>query len=149
MSGTTFMLVVLGLVALAIWAVYYFQFSDRATTRLVERLMSQPHTGPQLHSDFVAVVTNDGIACEHSHRPREFIRWADVREITIRRTADGPWSADLWVLFVGESGGCSVPTEAQNFDAVMKSFERFSGFDHSCFLDDSKSICWKRHEAYA
>jgi hypothetical protein len=131
------------------WAVYYFQFSDRATTRLVERLMSQPRAGSQLHSDFVAVVTDDGIACEHPHRPREFIQWADVREIAIRRTADGPWSADLWVLFAGDRGGCSVPTEAQNFDAVMKSFDRFSGFDHGCFLDDSKRVCWRRHETYA
>jgi hypothetical protein len=146
MIGTIVMLVALAAVALT---VYYFQFSDRATTRLVGRLTSQPCTGPHLHNDFVVVVTDDGIACEHPHRPREFIRWADVREITIRRTADGPWSADLWVLFVGEHGGCSVPTETQNFDVVMKSFERFSGFDHNCFLDGSKSICWKKDEAHA
>jgi len=59
---------------------------------------------------------NAGIACEHMHRQREFIRWADVREISIRRTANGPLSPDFWVLFVGDGGGCSIPTEASGFD---------------------------------
>lgn len=138
-------LVFIAVAAIFGWAVYYFQFSDRATNRLVRRLMRERlPANQQLHSDYRAVVTEDGIGCEHPRRAREFIRWADVREISIRRTADGPRSADLWVMFVGERSGCSVPTGAQEFDAVMKSFERFPGFDHSCFLDDSKSICWRK-----
>jgi hypothetical protein len=129
------------------WVVYYFQFSDHATTRLVERLLHEPLPSHKLHSEFRAIVTGDGVACEHPHRPREFIRWTDVQQILLRRTDGGPWLADLWVLFVGESGGCSVPTEARNFDAVMRSFERFPKFDHSCFLrgdsNDTQYVCWR------
>lgn len=104
-------------------------------------------------SDYRAVVTDDGIACEHPKRAREFIRWADVREIAIRTTSDGPWLPDVWVLFVGESGGCSVPTEAADFGAVFESLKRFHGFDFGCFLkggtDDALHICWKKSETYA
>lgn len=99
-------------------------------------------------SDYRALVTEDGIACEHPKRAREFIRWADVKEITIRTTSDGPWLPDVWVLFIGERDGCSVPTEAANFDAVFESLKRFHGFDFGCFLkagtNDALHICWKQ-----
>jgi hypothetical protein len=151
MSGSIVVLVALAAVGLAIWAVYYFIFSGRATTRLVERLMSEPCGGQQLQSDYRAVVTADGIACEHPHRPREFVRWAEVREISIRTTSGGPWRPDLWLLFVGDTGGCSVPTGAAGFDAVFESLRRFHGFDFGCFLkggtDDAMDICWRRNRS--
>jgi hypothetical protein len=100
-----------------------------------------------------AVITEDGIACEHPKRQREFIRWSDVTEISVRTTSDGPWLPDVWVLFVGETGGCSIPTEAVGFEAVHESLKRFHGFDFGCFLkggtNDALHIGWKKSESYA
>src|SRR5258706_571436 len=96
------------------------RFDKRQLAQIEKQLGRE--TSIQIHvrrmSDYRAVVTEDGIACEHPKRAREFIRWGDVREIAIRTTSDGPWLPDMWVLFVGGSGGCSVPTEAADFDAV-------------------------------
>jgi hypothetical protein len=104
-------------------------------------------------SDYRSIITEEGIACEHPRREREFIRWADVREIAIRTTSEGPWQPDVWVLFVGDTGGCSVPTEAAGFDAVFESLKRFHGFDFGCFLkggtDDALHVGWRRDETSA
>ena len=94
-----------------------------------------------------AVVTDDGVACEHPRRPREFILWSAVRQISLVSTSDGPSLPDLWIIFEGEGCGCSLPTEAEGFDSVMKAFDRFSGFDHGCFLkaetNNARYVCWK------
>jgi hypothetical protein len=135
------------------WAVYYFLFSERAVNHLAQRLMSEPRTAGRIQSDYRAVITEEGIACEHPKRPREFIRWVDVKEISVRRTPDGPLLPDFWVLFVGKDCGCSIPTEAANFEAVFEAFKRFRGFDHGCFLkgnsNDAMYICWDKDKAYA
>ena len=98
--------------------------------------------------EYRAVTTEDGIACEHPRRAREFIRWADVEEIAIRTTSDGPRLPDMWILFISENGGCSIPTEAANFDAVFEALKRFHGFDFGCFLrggtNDQLHVGWKR-----
>ena len=77
----------------------------------------------------------------------------ECRECAIRTTSDGPWLPDVWVLFVGEGGGCSVPTEAGNFDAAFGSLKCFQEFDFGCFLkggtNDALHICWKKHETSA
>ena len=150
MSAAIVMLVILVAVGCTI---YYFQFSERAINRVVKRVLSEPRTDGQIQSDYRAVITGDGIACEHPKGQREFIRWADVREISVRTTSDGPWLPDVWVLFVGETGGCSIPTEAVGFDAVYESLKRFHGFDFGCFLkggtNDALHIGWKKSETYA
>jgi hypothetical protein len=152
MSGTTFTFVTLAILVGVAWAIYYFQFSGRAINRVVNHVMSEPRASERIQSDYWVVITEDGIACEHPKRPREFIRWADVREISVRTTSDGPWSPDMWVLLVGDTGGCSIPTEAPGFDAVYESLKRFHGFDFGCFLNggtnDALHICWKRSESY-
>src|SRR4051812_42534837 len=77
---------------------------------------------------FRAVVTDEGVACEHPRRPREFISWGAVRQICLVSTSDGPFLPDLWIVFEGDGCGCSLPTEAEGIDFVMKSFDRFPGF---------------------
>ncbi|HEX5031815.1 MAG TPA: hypothetical protein VFX78_10195, partial [Candidatus Eisenbacteria bacterium] len=65
---------------------------------------------------FRLVITEDEIACEHSVRKRESIRWNDVSRIWYVTTDAGPRVPDEWFLLESESGGCSFPSEATGLD---------------------------------
>jgi hypothetical protein len=95
------------------------------------------------------VITPHEVACEHPKRPRESIRWEDVKRVWYVTTSDGPWLPDEWILLEGESGGCSFPTEAAGFDGIWDELkQRFPGFDYESFLrggtDDARYLCWER-----
>jgi hypothetical protein len=95
------------------------------------------------------LITPDEVACEHPKRKRESIRWEDVNRVWYVTTSDGPWLPDEWILFEGENGGCSFPTEVSNMDAVWDALEaRFPGFDYGPMIrggtDDAKHLCWER-----
>src|SRR5690242_1375475 len=73
---------------------------------------------------YTLTITADEIACDHAKRDRESIRWDAVTEIRLVTNSEGPWQPDVWLLFVGDSGGCSVPTEAKDFDKLWPELER-------------------------
>ncbi|MGH9868137.1 MAG: hypothetical protein ACREAA_08245 [Candidatus Polarisedimenticolia bacterium] len=112
---------------------------------VVEPWLPKPH----LSSGYKVLVTRDEIVCEHSKRKREAIRWEDVLRIWYVTTSDGPRLPDEWLVFEGESGGCSFPTEADGMDGVWDQLEqRFQGFDYKPLIDggtdDAKHLCWER-----
>jgi len=104
---------------------------------------------PNLSCDYRLVITEDEVACEHARRKRESIRWEDVNRIWYVTTSNGPWFPDEWLLFLGENGGCSFPTEAIGFDGIWDELkQRFAGFDYEPLIrggtDDAKYLCWER-----
>jgi hypothetical protein len=99
--------------------------------------------------DYRLVITNDEVACEHPQRRRESIRWDDVNRIWYVTTSAGPWLPGEWLFFIGESGGCSFPTEAIGIDVIWDELkQRFAGFDYGPIIrggtDDAKHLCWQR-----
>lgn len=104
---------------------------------------------PNVQSEYCLVITADEVACEHPKRNREAIRWANVERVWLVTTSDGPRLPDQWLLFEGQHGGCSVPTEAVGFDAMWDEMkQRFAGFDYGPLIrggtDDAKYLCWER-----
>src|SRR5262245_18357952 len=96
-------------------------------------LMLKPSDGA---GDFRVIITEDGIACEHPRRKREYVRWDEVRRIWFLTTSEGPWLPDEWFLFDGIDGGCSFPTEAEGFQKVWGEIEaRFPGFDYKPIIE--------------
>src|SRR5262245_59924933 len=94
---------------------------------LVEPCVSKPSAC----SGYRLVITPDEVACEHARRSREAIRWNDVTRIWYATTSDGPRFADEWIVLEGDSGGCSLPTEAIGFDRIWDELnQRFAGFDY-------------------
>lgn len=59
---------------------------------------------------YTLTITPNEIACEHPKRDRESIKWDAVTEIRLVTTSEGPRYPDVWLLFVGDLGGCSVPS---------------------------------------
>lgn len=101
---------------------------------------------------FEVVVSEDGLSCSHPRRAAEAIRWNEVREILLVTTSAGPWAPDVWYVFVGEEGGCSVPTEAKGFERLWEVFRRrFPGMDYQAMIaagtGDETKVIWRRERA--
>jgi hypothetical protein len=64
-------------------------------------------------------------------------------------TSAGLHAPDQWLLFEGDQGGCSVPTEAAGFEHIWDQLkQRFDGFDYKPLIEhgrnDTKHLCWDR-----
>jgi len=106
---------------------------------------------PKSHvsSSYQLLITNDEIACEHPKRKRESIHWKDVSRIWNVTTSDGPWLPDSWIVLEGENEGCSLPTDARDFNAIWNELKhRFPDFDYEPLIrggtDDARHLCWER-----
>src|SRR5215510_10131852 len=104
---------------------------------------------PKTTFEYRLLTTTEEVACECPKRPRESIRWEDVIRIWYVTTSAGPWLPDEWLLFEGETGGCSFPTEATGMDGLWDELkQRFAGFDYKPLIyggtDDAKHLCWER-----
>jgi hypothetical protein len=104
---------------------------------------------PKVSFDFRLLITDLEVACEHPKRKRESIRWDDVNRIWYLTTSEGPWIPDEWILFEGEHGGCSLPTEAAGIEGLWGELERrFPGFDFGPVIrggtSEAKHLCWER-----
>ncbi len=107
---------------------------------------------PHVSCEYRLLIAKDEVACEHPKRKREAIRWEDVNRILYVTTSDGPWLPDEWLLFLGETEGCSFPTEAEGIDGIWDELEqRFPGFDYGPIIrggtDDAKHLCWERQKS--
>ena len=85
---------------------------------------------PDLSCGHRLLTRQDEVACEHVKRKRESIQWEDVNRISHVTTSAGPWLPDEGLVFEGETGGCSFPTEAIGMDGLWDELkQRFAGFD--------------------
>lgn len=104
---------------------------------------------PDVSCGYRLLITQDEVACKYLKRKRESIRWEDVNRIWYVTTSAGPWLPDEWLVFEGETGGCSFPTEAIGMDGLWDELkQRFAGFDYKPLIyggtDDAKHLCWER-----
>ena len=104
---------------------------------------------PWLDPEYRLVITDDQVACEHPRRKRETIAWRDVMRVWCVNTSAGLHHPDQWLLFEGNDGGCSVPTEAAGFEHIWDHLkQRFDGFDYGPLINrsgaDAKQLCWER-----
>lgn len=88
-----------------------------------------------------------------AHRPDGSIERCAISELSelyIVTTSAGPWSPDVWWVFVGSSGtGCSFPSGATGEDDALAFAQRLPGFDNAAFIsamgsaNDAKFLCWR------
>lgn len=99
---------------------------------------------------FKVVVTESEIV---AHRPDGTIQrcaLGELRELYIVTTSGGPWSPDVWWLFVNAvGGGCSFPQGATGEQDALRFAEGLPGFDNAAFMSamgstsDAKFLCWR------
>ena len=103
---------------------------------------------------FTVIMTEEGNACEHPQRKREFIQWDEINEIGIVTTDEGPFLPDLWLLLIGDNNGCSIPQGAVGYQELYDRISQFPGFDFQAVIeasmctDNARFTCWKRSGLY-
>jgi hypothetical protein len=83
---------------------------------------------------------------------QETVRWADLAEVGIITTDEGPWSEDVFWLLVGCDGksGCAVPQCAEGSKELLEVLQKLPGFDNEAVIEamgstsNAKFTCWKR-----
>jgi hypothetical protein len=85
----------------------------------------------------------------------EQVRWADLRAVLIKTTADGPAVDDFFWLLVGNDlkSGCVVPSEAEGCDRLLERLQKLPGFDNKAVIlaaqctEEQTFLCWERGES--
>ncbi|HEX9173884.1 MAG TPA: hypothetical protein VF861_14625 [Telluria sp.] len=140
------MIAVWAIGALVVCGLLWWARSVRAR-RSGGRNASQPLIPESL---FKIVVTESEII---AHRPEGTIQRCaigELRELYIVTTSLGPWSPDVWWLFVNSAGGgCSFPQGATGEDEALQFAQQLPGFDNAAFISamgstsDAKFLCWR------
>jgi hypothetical protein len=81
----------------------------------------------------------------------ESIRWSEIREIAIVTTADGPWSDDVFWLFLSadQKKGCLVSNNADGFKLLLPRLQTLPGFDNRAVVaamgsaTENKFLVWR------
>lgn len=81
----------------------------------------------------------------------ESVIWADLLEMSILTTSDGPFAKDVFFVLEGRDGtGCAVPQNAAESSVLLERLQRLPGFDNEAVIramtstGDNKFVCWRR-----
>src|SRR5262249_44301524 len=88
-------------------------------------------------------------------RIHESVRWADLEQIVIVTTDEGPMCEDVFWLFIGpDATGCAVPGSAVG-DPIFEALGRLPGVDYDAIIraqgsaENASFEVWKRRERAA
>ncbi len=82
----------------------------------------------------------------------ESILWADLAEVRIVTTDEGPWCEDIYWLLTsaGNESGCAVPGQAEGVIDLLNRLQELPGFDNEAVVEamgstkNASFLCWKR-----
>ncbi len=85
----------------------------------------------------------------------ETIRWADLHEVGILTTDEGPLEEDVFFLLMAADGksGCCVPQSADGSEELFERLQQLPGFDNEAVFKamgstaKARFVCWKRSGA--
>lgn len=115
----------------------------------LSRIFGRGGKPPAARKDTVAF---DDASITHSlpDGTREIMLWADLEEVAIVTTDDGPFADDvIWVLS-GAGGGCLVPSSANGAEALLARLQALPGFDNEAVIqamgsvENARFVCWRK-----
>ncbi len=96
---------------------------------------------------------DDGIRLMRGDVVEQEVRWADLVEVGVMTSDEGPFSEDLWLILVGSNGrGCAVPSEVAGYADLADRVLKLPGFDGEKYIaalgstQNAKFVCWRREE---
>ncbi len=97
------------------------------------------------------VVDDWGVRREIPDGTREEVAWADLVEVQIVTTDEGPFVDDVFFLLAGAGGkGCCVPQGAPGSEPLLDRLQKLPGFDNAKVIDamgcseNARFVCWKK-----
>ena len=99
--------------------------------------------------------TDDTVRRVRADGVEEIIRWADLYEVGMLTTDEGPFQEDVFFLLVASDGksGCAVPQSSDGCDRLLERLQQLPGFDNEALIkamgssSNAKFVCWKRQVA--
>lgn len=99
-------------------------------------------------------VTDEAISHTWRDGSVQEIRWADLYEIGIVTTDEGPFVDDVFWLLLDETrkAGCVIPSEAPGLNELLQKLFALPGFDSEAVVramgctDNATFLCWRRSE---
>ena len=95
-------------------------------------------------------VTDIYVKVSHPRRKDERIEWAEIEEIKLVNTDEGPFLPDVWLILIGNGTSCSIPQGSEGWDKVYAIVSKYEGFNFenaiksaSC-TDNETFELWKR-----
>ncbi|TGK34484.1 hypothetical protein EHQ12_01475 [Leptospira gomenensis] len=79
--------------------------------------------------EFVVTLTDEFVRVEHPKRKTEEILWKEIDEIRLINTDAGPFQPDIWLVLIGENGGCSIPNGSEGYSRVYDIVSEYDNFD--------------------
>ncbi|WP_218021647.1 hypothetical protein [Nocardia harenae] len=80
----------------------------------------------------------------------EEVSWADLAEVRIITSTDGPFADDVFFVLIGARGnGCAVPQSAGG-KSLLHRLQALPGFDNEAVVaamgctTDHQFLCWRR-----
>lgn len=121
-------------------------------SRLKDKYQEVSEAGRKPEAAFVVTVTAEGVSCARAGGLVESVPWAELQEVALVTTDEGPFALDVMWLLVGTKGGCVVPQGATGEKELLAKLQSLPGFDNDAVIeamgstDNRKFICWQRQE---
>lgn len=85
----------------------------------------------------------------------EAIAWAELIEVGILTTDEGPLREDVFFMLLGptQEKGLAIPQGADGTKELLDRLGRLAGFDHAAFIramgcaTNDRFVCWRRPQA--
>jgi hypothetical protein len=97
------------------------------------------------------VIDDLGVRRELENGSTEKVAWADLVEVLIVTTDEGPFAEDVFYLLAGSDGkGCSVPQGAVESGALLERLQSLPRFDNGKVIEamgstgNARFVCWKK-----
>lgn len=116
---------------------------------LVEKLRRARYR-PHPESEFVVTTDDQRVTLCHPRRATETLAWADLRQVEIVTTDDGPRRCDWFWLLHGSNSGLAIPQGATGEHALLERLQKLPGFDNRAVIETSpvagpqRVTCWTR-----
>jgi hypothetical protein len=102
--------------------------------------------------DPVVTSTPEGFTLSHGpHGEKLSYRFDDILKITVRTTAGGPFTDDIFYEILTTAGAVVLPSEAQGVRSLVdEHFLKLPGFDYEAFIkamgstDDQAFVCFEK-----
>lgn len=107
-------------------------------------------TSQNPEDDFEITITDVFVRVKHPKRKTEEILWKDINEIKFINTDTGPFTPDVWLALIGDTGGCLIPQGTEGFEKVYDIVSKYEGFDYENVIksmsstDSEQFLLWTR-----
>jgi hypothetical protein len=102
-----------------------------------EQYISEIYSLTCMENDFHVILSGNSLKAESRHRGIEEVEWDKLKKISIVTNDKGPFTADVFLVLLTDTGGCVVP---QGNDSYSELYEKVTAFENVNFENVIKAM---------